>query len=89
MKMLTLSHGNVTPGLEHHHSDGTARESITDDEFGDDVQADLLIGDSLDHSNRNNVEEGNDEGEDEPLDGELGLPNLDRDDTECEHGYYE
>lgn len=70
----SLGHGDVTPGLEHHHGDRTTGESVSDDQFGDDtrgkekmlrevdvedtrwrmgsvLQADLLIGDSLDHTN--------------------------------------
>jgi hypothetical protein len=53
-----LGHGNVAPGLEHHHGDGVARESVSDDEFGDDVETDLLVSDSLDHANGNDVHEG-------------------------------
>jgi hypothetical protein len=34
-----------------------ARESVSDDEFGNDVETDLLIGDCLDHTNRDNVDE--------------------------------
>jgi len=82
-----LSHGNVTPGLEHHHCDGMSGESITDDQFGDDVQADLLIGDGLDHANGDDVHEGDDEREDECPDWHLGFEDLDRDDTEDEHGH--
>ena len=39
-----LGHGDVAPGLEHHHGDGSARKGVTDDEFGDDVETDLLAG---------------------------------------------
>lgn len=52
-----LKHGDVTPGLEQHHCDGTAGEGIADDELGNNVQTDLLIGDSLNHTNGNNVDE--------------------------------
>ena len=53
-----LSHGDVTPGLEHHHSDGLAGEQVTDDQLSDDVQTDLLVSDSLDHTDRNRVDKG-------------------------------
>jgi hypothetical protein len=42
----SLGHGNVTPGLEHHHGDGTSGKCVSDDEFGNDVETDLLVGDS-------------------------------------------
>jgi hypothetical protein len=53
-----LSHGDVTPSLEQHHGDGLAGKHEADDELGDDVEADLLVGNSLDHSDGNDVEEG-------------------------------
>jgi hypothetical protein len=52
-----LSHRDVTPSLKHHHGNRMARESVSDDEFGNDVETDLLIGDCLDHTNRDNVDE--------------------------------
>jgi len=82
----SLSHGNVSPGLEHHHRHWATRESVPDDKLGDDVQADLLVGDSLDHADGDHIEERDNEGEDEPLDGELGVPDLDTDNTCSEHG---
>ena len=54
---LALGHGNVTPGLEHHHGNGTSRERIAYDELCDDVQADLLVSDGLDHPDRNDIGE--------------------------------
>ena len=54
-----LSHGDVTPGLEHHHSDGLAGEQVTDDQLSDDVQTDLLVSDGLNDTNGDGVEESN------------------------------
>ena len=34
----SLGHGDVTPGLEHHHCDGSTGEGVTDDKFGDDAR---------------------------------------------------
>ena len=65
--MLTLSHGNVTPSLKHHHREGAPWEGISDDQLSYDVETDLLIRDSLDHSDGNNIEERDHESEDEPL----------------------
>lgn len=62
-----LSHSNITPRLEHHHRDWATRKCITDNQLRDNIETNLLIRDSLDHSNRNNVEEGNHKGKDEPL----------------------
>ena len=33
-----LGHGDVTPGLEHHHCDGSTGEGVTDDKFGNDAK---------------------------------------------------
>lgn len=74
--MLTLSHGNVTPSLEHHHRDGASWKAVPNDQLSNDVEADLLIRDSLNHSDRNNIEEGYHECEDEPLTSKNG--NLER-----------
>lgn len=52
-----LVHGVVAPGLEQHHCDGFARESISDDELRDNVEADLLVRDGLDHTDRDDVDE--------------------------------
>ena len=54
-----LSHGDVTPGLEHHHSDGLAGEQVTDDQLSDDVQTDLLVSDGLNDTNGDGVKESN------------------------------
>ena len=34
----SLGHGDVTPGLEHHHCDGSTGEGVTDDKFGNDAK---------------------------------------------------
>ena len=52
-----LSHGNVTPCLEHHHRHRSSRKSVSDDKFGDDVEADLLVSDGLNHADGDHVEE--------------------------------
>lgn len=57
-ELKRLGHRNITPRLEHHHGNWATRQAITDDKFGDDVQADLLIGDGLNHSDGDDVEEG-------------------------------
>ena len=54
----SLSHGDITPSLEHHHRDGSSGETITNDELGNDVESNLLIRNSLNHANRNEVHEG-------------------------------
>jgi len=82
----SLSHSNVSPGLEHHHRDRTTRESVPDDELGDDVQPDLLVRDSLNHADGDHIEERDDECEDEPWYRELGVPDEDTDKTGGEHG---
>lgn len=56
----SLSHGDVTPGFEHHHRNRATGEGITDDKLGYNVETDLLVSDGLDDADRNNVDEGND-----------------------------
>lgn len=53
-----LRHSDVPPSLEEHHGNWTARKRVPDNKFRDDVQPDLLVGDSLDHANWNEVDEG-------------------------------
>ena len=56
--MKGLGHGNVSPCLKHHHCNGLSGEHVTDDELSDNVETDLLIGDSLDHTDGDDIEEG-------------------------------
>lgn len=84
-KLQSLSHSDVSPGLEHHHSDWPSGKSIPDDKFGDDVQADLLVGDGLDHANGDHVDEGDDKSENECPNWHLRWPEFDGEDTEGEH----
>ena len=59
-ELQSLGHGDVTPGLEHHHCDGAAGQRVTDDELSNDVETDLLVGYGLDHANGDDVDESND-----------------------------
>lgn len=87
-ELQSLGHGDVAPGLEHHHGDGLAGEGVADDELCDDVEADLLVRDGLDHADGDDVEEGDDEGEDEGPDGHACWPDFDDNDTEDEHRHW-
>ena len=80
-----LRHGDVAPGLEHHHGDGAAGERVADDELRDDVQADLLVRDRLDDADGDDVEERDEQREDEGPHGHLGVVDLDTDDTKDKH----
>lgn len=55
-----LSHGDVTPRLEHHHRDGAPGQSVSNNQFCDHIETYLLIRDSLDHANRDDVDECDD-----------------------------
>jgi len=46
-----LGHRNVAVALEHHSRERAARLHVTEDEFSDDIGADLPVGDGLDHAN--------------------------------------
>lgn len=51
--------------LEDHHRYGFARDDESDDQLGDDVEADLLVGDGLDHAYGQGEEGGDEEGQEE------------------------
>ena len=59
-ELQSLSHRDVTPSLEHHHRDRMTRESVANDELGNNVEPDLLVGDSLDDADGDDVHEGDD-----------------------------
>ena len=81
----SLSHSDITPGFEHHHRDRSSGKTISNDQFGDDIETDLLVGNGLDHSDRNNIKEGDNEGKHEPLNREFCWPSSDDDNSECKH----
>ena len=53
----SLRHGDVTPGLEHHHRNRTTGECVTNDKLGNDIETDLLVGHGLDDSDRQDIKE--------------------------------
>ena len=55
----SLRHCDVSPSFEHHHSNWFARKSVADDEFGNDIETNLLVRHSLNNSYRKDVEESN------------------------------
>ena len=84
----SLRHGDVAVGLEQHHGQWATGQPVTDDQLSDDVETDLLVGDSLNHADRDSVDEGDEEGDDEGIYRELGLPNQDGHNGEGEHCHY-
>jgi len=56
-KLQRLRHRNITPCLEHHHRDRTARKGVSDDQLRDDIEPHLLIRNGLDHTNRDGIQE--------------------------------
>ena len=83
----SLGHGDITPGFEHHHGNWASRKTITDNQLSNNIETNLLIGDSLNHSDGNDVEESDDKCKDEPLYGELSFPTLDDSNTKGEHSH--
>ena len=79
-----LGHGDVSECLEAHHGDWSAGEHVTEDHFRDDVQADLLRSDSLDDTDRHNVNGSKDDGEAQSPNGELSAVDLDGGDSHAE-----
>ncbi len=53
----SLRHCDVAPCLEHHHRDRSAGKHVPNNELGDNVQADLLVRNRLDHADRNDIDE--------------------------------
>lgn len=56
-ELKCLNHCDVTPSLEHHHCDRLSGQCITDNQLGNDIEADLLIRDGLNHANGDGVNE--------------------------------
>jgi hypothetical protein len=54
------------------------RKSISDDQFGDDIQTYLLICDSLYYADRDNINERDDQCQDEVLTDEMDLGEISR-----------
>ena len=73
--------------LEKHHSQWASRDSVPNDQLRHDIQANLLICDSLDHANGKDVEESNEQSKNETPHRELSWPNFDDNDTEDEHDH--
>lgn len=53
-----LRHGDVSVILEHHHGQGPPRHHVADDELGQDVEAQLDVGDGLDETDGNEPDDG-------------------------------
>ena len=64
-KVQSLGHGNVAVALEHHSGERAAGLHVAEDEFSDDVGADLPIGDGLDHANGDQEDDREEHGDDE------------------------
>lgn len=59
----SLVHGNEGERLEDHHSDGATRKNVTNNQFGEDLETDLLVSNSLHHTHGHDEEYCSDEGE--------------------------
>lgn len=57
---MTLGNNRLT--------NGAAGESITDDQFSNDIETNLLVSDGLDHADWDGIDEGNDKGKNESPD---------------------
>lgn len=80
-----LRHGDVAVRLEHHHREGPPGLHVPDDELGDDVEAQLDVGDGLDHADGDAEDAGDDQGDDERPPGEVGVPRKGGGEREAEH----
>lgn len=65
-KVKALSHRNEPVKLEHHIGNWFPRPDVTSNKLCDDVQANVLVGDSFQQSLWNEIEECNQKSNDEP-----------------------
>lgn len=77
-----LRHRDVTVCLEDHHRNGFAGNSETDDQLGDDVETDLLVGDGLDHTDGEGQDNGDGQGKEECPNWHACRPGVNRGDTQ-------
>lgn len=84
-ELKSLSHGDISPGFEQHHCYWATGKSITNDELGDDIQPNLLIGNGLNHPNRNHVYKSNAQSKNEGPNRHLRRPDFDGNNTNREH----
>ena len=71
-------------GLEEDVGDGSAWEHVSGDELVHDLRGHLLVGDGLQHSERNGKDRSDEDSNDSGPDWELSRDDLDGDAEECE-----
>ena len=79
-----MGHGYITIALEHHGGERAARLHITVHELGDDIGADLPIGDGLDHANRDQKHDGEEHSDDKCPPCQMSIPGKAGSETESE-----
>lgn len=75
-KGKTLSHADITIGLEGNVCDGVSGHSKTDNEFSNDIETRLLVSNSLNDTDRKDEEPGECHGQDNTPPWKLQVPDI-------------
>lgn len=73
-KVQCLSHGNVAISLEQHHGNRPSREHIPDHELSQDIETYLRVGDPLNHTDRDQEDDGQKHCDNHCPPGEMRIP---------------
>lgn len=73
-KAERLEAANIAVILKHHHGDGATRYEVAHDVFGEQVEAQLDVGDGLDDADGYGKDDCNEDADDESPPGEIGWP---------------
>ena len=83
-KVQSLGHCDVSEGLEEHHGYRSPRKHVTDHELGQHVESKLSVGDSLDHADGDEEDNGEQERNDKRPPCQMSVPDQDRDEGQRE-----
>lgn len=78
-EVQSLCHGDVAVCLEQHHRDGLSRQHIANHELCQDVESKLRIGDTLDHADGNQEDDGEQHSDDHRPPRQMRVPDEDGD----------
>lgn len=76
-EVQSLSHRDIAEGLEEHHGNWPPRKHITNNELGQHVETKLRVGDALDHADRDEEDNGEQERNDQRPPRQMGIPDQD------------
>lgn len=82
-----LCHGDVAVCLEQHHRQRLSWNGVTDDEFGENIEAQLNVGECLDHANGDDPDSRDGKCEDQSPPWEMSWPAIDCSERHTDHSY--